>query len=40
MELVIPKVQKIDQDWLQLMVEAKEAGLTPSEVKEFLRQTK
>ncbi|MEH7352302.1 anti-repressor SinI family protein [Neobacillus drentensis] len=32
------RVEKLDEEWINLMFLAKQIGLTPAEVKEFLRQ--
>ncbi|MFK9094730.1 anti-repressor SinI family protein [Bacillus salipaludis] len=33
------QVEKLDEEWIYLMLLAKQIGLTPDEVKEFLRQS-
>jgi len=32
------RLEKLDEEWINLMLLAKQIGLTPTEVKEFLRQ--
>jgi hypothetical protein len=35
--LVAPE-QKVDEEWLKLIIEAKKVGLTIEQIKEFLRK--
>ncbi|WHY86945.1 DNA-binding anti-repressor SinI [Neobacillus novalis] len=32
------RVEKLDEEWINLMLLAKQIGLTSAEVKEFLKQ--
>ncbi|MFZ7946375.1 MULTISPECIES: anti-repressor SinI family protein [Bacillaceae] len=32
------RVERLDEEWIYLMLLAKQIGLTPAEVKEFLKQ--
>lgn len=36
MSMVIEQMEKIDNEWLALILEAKELGLSVDEVREFL----
>lgn len=37
--LPMENIKDIDQEWVQLMKEAKKVGLSPEEVRLFLRQS-
>lgn len=37
---IILNLEIIDSEWLELIIEAKEAGITIEEIREYLRSTK
>ncbi|MDG5786166.1 anti-repressor SinI family protein [Evansella sp. AB-P1] len=39
MEIVLLKEKVLDKEWIELMQQAKEIGLSPSDVRKFLSNT-
>ena len=37
--MVIDATEKLDKEWIELILTAKQIGLTPEEIRRFIRQS-